>query len=249
MRLHCLSINPDTDTDMSKPNGAVVWRGPSALTGDPIAVVTTGLARPSANPKTGDMIQTWIMPEHEAPRASIESGGDRAVCGDCPLRKSCYVNTAQAPGAVHRTMSAGKYPDNPNPDTRKAVRLGAWGDPAAMPIDVARTLVADAPGWTGYTHQWRTADTAWAGLVMASVESIEGKREAQAKGYRTFRVMPPGSTEADLQDDEIMCPATPEGGMRATCATCGLCKGTASGGKSIALIAHGSRAKQVPATH
>ena len=41
-----------------KLNGVVLYEGPSVLDGAPIAVIAT---LKSANVKTGDMIQTWII--------------------------------------------------------------------------------------------------------------------------------------------------------------------------------------------
>ena len=40
-----------------KPQGVVLYRGPSLLNGRRIVVVATGLCRMSKNPKTGNMVQ------------------------------------------------------------------------------------------------------------------------------------------------------------------------------------------------
>ena len=42
-------------------NGMVIWQGPSLVDGKPIAVIVTGLNKPSQNSKTGDMLQSWII--------------------------------------------------------------------------------------------------------------------------------------------------------------------------------------------
>jgi hypothetical protein len=71
---------------------------------------------------------------------------------------------------------------------------------------------------------------------MASVETATDKLIANAKGWRTFRVI---GSMAELQKDEIICPATEEGGKRTTCAKCRLCNGARPGVKNIAVLAHG----------
>jgi len=40
----------------------------------------------SANVKTGNMIQTWILRADIAPNVAIREGSDTAVCGNCPHR-------------------------------------------------------------------------------------------------------------------------------------------------------------------
>ena len=40
----------------------------------------------SSNRKTGDEIQTWILYKHEAPNIAIDTGKDKAICGDCKHR-------------------------------------------------------------------------------------------------------------------------------------------------------------------
>ena len=68
-------------------NGVVLYRGPSLLNGRPVVCVAVGLSRPSANGKTGDFIQTFILADDgENPVDALKSGGDGSVCGDCPHR-------------------------------------------------------------------------------------------------------------------------------------------------------------------
>jgi len=146
------------------PKGIVVYEGPSALNGAPIVAIATNLKRPSANQKTGPVVQVWILPADVRPHVAVKSGADAAVCGDCKHRPSlegtCYVPTFRAPGAVHAAFLRGSYA-RPTPSEARAllagrvVRLGAWGDPVAVPLVVWRALLRDVKGWTGYTHQWR----------------------------------------------------------------------------------------------
>src|SRR5262249_23527462 len=87
-----------------KPLGLVLCRGRSLRNGQRIVCIATGLARRSKNRPTGPVVQTYILPDGtESPLAALASGGDAAVCGDCPHRPvlrpdgrrtlgSCYVN-------------------------------------------------------------------------------------------------------------------------------------------------------------
>ncbi len=151
-----------------KPNGAVIWRGPSLLTGDPIFVVVTGLGHyASKNTKTGPMAQVWILREDIAPTEAVNTGGDDAICGDCRHRsgsnigRSCYVIWWTAPMSVWKA-----YRDQPVTKLRfedvvgRPLRISAYGDPAAVPTDLWTSLVLFGGKWTGYTHQWRTCDQA-----------------------------------------------------------------------------------------
>ena len=107
----------------TKPLGIVLYEGPSLIDGAPIVVIATGFQRPSANAKTGDMLQTWILRADVNPLQAIHTGRDVSVCGDCPLRGlletrqrrtinrrlACYVAIHQAPLAVHDAYRRGRY--------------------------------------------------------------------------------------------------------------------------------------------
>ena len=142
-----------------KPNGAVLYRGKSLLDGSPIVVVVTGLAKASANSKTGDMLQTWIIREDMTPQEAVKTGADSAICGDCPLRgvngkdRGCYVTVHQAPLSVYKAFHKGNYPELSLNEIREAgagrmVRLGSYGDPAAVPVSIWKMLTSNASGWT-----------------------------------------------------------------------------------------------------
>jgi hypothetical protein len=85
-------------------------------------------------------------------------------------------------------------------------------------------MLADARGWTAYTHQWRSFDLQ--ALAMASCESDADARDAQALGYRVFRVVAPGAARLP---GHMPCPASDEQGRRLTCVECRACNGNASG--------------------
>jgi hypothetical protein len=70
---------------------------------------------------------------------------------------------------------------------------------------------------------------------MASVESVDAKKQANALGWRTFRIMRQDET---LQPDEVLCPASEEAGKRTTCENCQLCSGNTIKAKNVAIYAH-----------
>jgi hypothetical protein len=186
------------------------------------------------------MVQVFIMPRLVRPNDSVLTGADFSVCGNCPLRPIagstsnnrkgvCYVNTFQAPLAVYKAWQRGNYPRVRSLERiseihrDEAVRLGAWGDPAAVPYEVIRAIVRHARLSTGYTHQWRTCDQRFKRLLMASVETLAEAQLAQSMNWRTFRLQLP--TEP-LAKNEIVCPASPEAGSRTQCHRCTLCNGS-----------------------
>jgi len=71
---------------MAKPNGVIVYEGPSELDGEPIVVIVTGL-RKSDNTKTGDMLQLWILLQNKLPCDAAKQGLDSSICGDCKHRE------------------------------------------------------------------------------------------------------------------------------------------------------------------
>jgi hypothetical protein len=235
---------------MPPPGGLVLWEGPSRLDGSPIAAIATFR---TANRKTGPMIQTWIIGTgNESPYQAVRSGADAAVCGSCPLRgsagkaRSCYVNVLNGgPHSVYRQYRAGLYP--PMSDrlcklyvAGRLIRLGSYGDPVAVPLGVWTEVLSWSGGHTGYTHQWHRPDSQdYAGILMASVERRAQRIEANALGWRTYRIV--GETEQPGKG-EITCLAAKERKMRTTCAECLLCDGAARTGNrpDIVIRLHGS---------
>ena len=218
----------------------IVWQGPSLIDAQEVVAILTGLGTPSQNSKTGTMAQLWILPATISPVKANRTGLDYSVCGDCPLRghhgeqRRCYVNLGRAPLAIWNKWWADGYEYwDGSPIKRhrsvRSVRLGAWGDPAAIPIITLKLLTAEFGDWTGYTHQWKNLPRHWGSLLMASTETAEETTVAQAKGWRTF------STEES--PDDILCPAT---NGETQCIDCRMCKGTASNAKSIYIPPHGS---------
>jgi hypothetical protein len=229
-----------------KPNGLVLYRGPSLLNGQPVVCIATGLVNKSKNRTTGPFVQTYLLPDSgESPLVALSSGDDAAVCGDCPHRPvvlpdgrrtlgSCYDNVGHGPLAVWQAYRRGAYPpfrlrQHLDCFRGRLIRLGSYGDPAAVPLTVWATVCEVSAGWTGYTHQFRTCDPGYARYCMASCETVADRHLALRLGYRTFRVRLP---EQPLDAGEFVCPASEEGGGAADlCGVPGLCGGRGRPGR------------------
>ena len=218
------------------------------------ADIVGAITETSTNIKTGDMQQLYIMSVSVAPHVAVKLGLDTTVCGDCPLRSKasggsgdCYVATVHGPRVVWtktKDMTVEKLRQSTKP-----IRLGAYGDPAFLPIELIADIVRNRR-WTGYTHQWHRRTKKWSRYLMASIDDKMAKRQritskqlkdkAVAKGYRTFRIIRDAS---ELDSDEIMCPNYTKG---VQCVDCGLCNGSKGADdkrKNIAIVVHGSSAK------
>lgn len=242
----------------------ILYRGPSLLDQAPIVVI--GLPG-SDNAKTGNMAQTYIIREDMHPMDANRTGADYSICGNCPHRgtpnpdkasgtadnRSCYVALFQGPSKVYAAFKQGKYLDISNSPELirewgqgKNVRLGTYGDPAAVPHSLWNNLLQGAASWTGYSHQMQAHGAAYSPrFMMASADSKAQARQYHAQGYRTFRVIPLRSWQeagkASLLQNEVLCPASAESNAQGvTCERCKLCQGNSIKGKSIAIVAHGS---------
>lgn len=234
---------------------AIVYSGPSLIDGSPIVVIVkTG----SKNVKTGDMVQTYILRADMNPLEASKTGADYAICGNCPHRghattdpkrkqaekRSCYVNLGQGPLGIWKAFSRGRYPVVTGHHAiaelgrGRMVRLGTYGDPAAVPAYIWESLLTYAAGRTGYTHQSGVATAAVRpDLTMISADTLPQAIDAWAAGNRTFRVIK--DVAEVIKGKEIICPASKEAGFRTTCNTCGLCAGNSVKAKSIAIVDHG----------
>ena len=234
-------------------SGFVFYDGPSLIDGAPIIGIAV---LESSNVKTGNMVQTYILRADMAPLAAIASGDDGSICGDCAHRgdkqtkraRTCYVDVAKSVQSVFAAWVRGAYPQMAPSDgarivANRVVRIGSYGDPAAIPARHWRALIRRAAGHTGYPHQWRQ----WfarglRAIVMASADSASDRDMARAMGWRTFRVR---TADEPLAAREIVCPASPEGGDRRQCITCQACDGAPRGATqaSVAIIVHGAMAR------
>lgn len=234
-------------SDKAIKQGFIFYEGVSQIDGHtPVVGVITGIITPSRNVKTGDVLQSWILRQDIAPHTAVKEGLDEAICGSCKYRagKGCYVKTWQAPNQVWKAYKRGFY----NYFHRgyiphlgqKKLRLGAYGDPAAVPYIIWHHLTKLSKGHMGYTHQMDLVDDRWAKLVMASADNPFERYVYQQRGFRTFSVV---ESIDDINQGEIFCPATDEGGNKSKCESCGLCSGKSFPNdvrKSIAVVAHGS---------
>lgn len=237
---------------MTTPNGIVLYRGPSMIDGAPIVAIATGFAGKSRNAKTGDMIQTWILRDDVSPVQAIKTGQDESICGDCMHRPSnggsCYVKVFQAPRSVWESDKRGIYPMAADLETianagaGRVVRLGSYGDPAAVPVAIWKVFTSRAEAWTGYTHQWRSSPDL-APYCMASVDNEGEAITARSNGWRTFRIRVAGARIA--LREEFICPASEEAGRKTDCASCKACMGTSGKARvSPVIIAHGATARR-----
>lgn len=215
------------------------------------------LLKGSNNAKTGNLSPLYILLREQDPLAGARSGADSAICGNCPHRRyhgtlgDCYVNLGQAPIAIWRKYNAGGYPKSTPELLRRylvgsGLRLGAYGDPTFLPIDLVAKLVRMADFHTGYTHQWLSCDPRWARYVMASVDSREELDEARSLGYRCFRTTHDDpSLRGHRGANETVCPASKERGKVLTCSACRACGGQESKAKAdIVIRVHGPWAQK-----
>jgi hypothetical protein len=245
---------------MSKQAKAgVIYRGASLIDGKPIVVIATYSNR---NTKTGAMVQTYILREDIDPRDASKTGEDYSICGNCPHRgkpttdpnkklaaeRSCYVVIGQGVLLTYKAYKRGVYGDatghakTAEIGRGRMVRLGTYGDPAAVPSYVWDSLLSESKGHTAYTHQsgMACADTR-TDIMMISADTEAQARAAWDKGARTFRIISDYSQL--VAGKEIACPAQTKS---IECQACGLCMG-ASKAKSIAVIKHGSGSKYIAA--
>jgi len=223
----------------------ILWEGQSLLDNEtPIRVYGTGDQRPSANAKTGAVLQTWILLAHTSPTEAVRQGTDAAICGECIHRqtpRSCYVNVGRAPRSIfHSDAQLLSRPLN-SWATGQTVRLGAYGDPAAVPFGFWQLLLDQAEGWLGYTHQWTSCDQRLKRFCMASVDSRDEYDRAHDMGWRCFWA--DQSLDCMPDDERItLCPASTEAGKRLTCDQCMSCSGLGNSNRTgdVFIPIHGA---------
>ncbi|AKG21315.1 hypothetical protein [Calothrix sp. 336/3] len=213
-------------------NGYVVWEGSSLIDGSPIVLILTGFVNPTSNRKTGRQLQSWILSQNYVPTYAAKHGLDNSICGNCPLKLSktgsCYVNLL-TPNNIYRSYIAGNYPKFSEKELallqhyRYPLRIGSYGDPTAVPLEVWEAIILASGKHTGYTHRYQNCDLRWQEYLMASVETEADAKQAQNQGWRTFRIITP---DAPLSDNEILCRHTEDD--RIQCETCLLCNGKSS---------------------
>jgi hypothetical protein len=235
--------NTKNKTTTTNERGIVLYEGISKLTNEPIVAIAT---IKSNNVKTGDMIQTWIIRSDISPVEASKQNKDGAICGNCPHRQNtggaCYVNIGQAPSAVYRAYKKGSYkPFDESVHKElffgRMIRLGSYGDPAAVPIQVWDDILQYCIGHTGYTHQinHKNFQKGILNICQVSADTPKQALKLQKQGLKTFRVALP---DDGLLEDEIECLADSKG---LSCLACGLCDGSK---QNIAIVVHGARSKR-----
>jgi len=242
-RLKKLYKNPNiTQVTNPEKNSCKVWETEETI---------TAYTFRSENKKTGDMAQVSHLVKDRTPTKAVKDRVDGRICGDCPLKhgKICYVNLLGF-NTLYRQV-IGDKPLMAFPKWLKPVRFGAYGDSAlGIPFKLlsawCRWLKRHKLKWTGYTHQWHKIDKKWAKYLMASIDdlsartrtgsgsTVELKRKANKKGWRTYRILKDWETPLE---DEVLCPFYTH---NIQCRDCGLCAGTTIGAKNIAAYVHGA---------
>ena len=221
-------------------NSIPVYRTPT------IVAAVTGIKRPSANVKTGPMLQMSILVRKVEPLEALRKGLDRLICGGCPYSSTanggnndCYVRVEQMPTQVYRAIKGERIPDIDPADIRpgQPIRFGSYGDPGFLPISLLEAWTIGRKGWTGYSHQWRTLPIEYSQYLMASCETPADVKLANKKGWRAYRTVE--HIDSPISANEIVCPHI--GRHKVQCADCRLCSGSSIGAKNITIPLHGGR--------
>jgi len=225
--------------------------------GDIIHVLKT---KPSDNSKLGF---GFVVHTYHWSVDQISTGvftNDSHNCMDCPYSYNqnggktggCYTHVGmQGQGLrsmlkrLHRLFGEGKI-ESFNKDlfdkflalsaTASPVltRLGVYGEPITLPLNVMGELVRVSRSHTGYTHQWNK-DTAgaYSKYLMASTHNTFETSIAESFGYRAFQ----SSKKMDAKMP--VCPASKEMNYKLTCIQCKACDGKATNKtKSIFIHKH-----------
>jgi len=242
MRLKDLKKAAKKKLPVLKEAGFIIWQGPSLYDGAPLVAIAT---MQSANEKTGNMVQVWILRQDIAPHDAILEGSDGSICGDCPLKSGggCYELTWRAPTQVYAAFLRGVYVDISADLARisliaasREVRLGAYGDPAFVPYAIIQALISRANGHTGYTHQWDQPwfDARFLKYCMASANNTDDARFLEKANIRYFLAV---DGDTNVPKGTVVCPNLTHG---VQCRDCLLCSGGKMG-KNVVTELHGAK--------
>jgi hypothetical protein len=233
------------DKAMKKLQSAIIWQGPSPVDGAPMVALISGMDGSSENTKTGPVAQVAIVRADIHPLEAWRRKLDISACGNCPLRDGrCYVDIARSISSKWNAFNRGNReyitPTQANAILKAngvGVRMGEYGDPAIVPLEVWRELIDSIPH-LAYTHQWREDwfDANLLDIAMASIDDVNTRELAKAMypGVRTYRM---AQSYDELDSNEIKCPSkATDGTRRVQCADCGLCAGTSRKAKDIVIV-------------
>ena len=224
----------------------VLYKGISLLDDEtPIMLVMSGFTKDSSNAKTGPLVQLYILPIHESPKDTYYSGS-KSVCGDCKYNgnNGCYVRWSNLGSIWKAAKNQAAIPTPLGREFLKGlrVRVGAAGDPAAIPSSIWSQLLSSCENYTGYTHQWNNPifqDLSQ--FFVASVDNARENEKARALGWSTFFVT---DSEEEAKEEGIRCLASTDKkdshGLPMTCSTCMLCNGKSTKQKTITEVLHGA---------
>lgn len=238
-------------------NSKILWEGKSQFTDAPIVVIVTGLMY-SKNKKTGNMLQTYILNQNICPVDAVKTGEDENICFDCSLRPIlnkkqkgeelknedgiCYILHWQDPQRIWNNYHEGVLEKIDDIDLsmfkRRGLRLGSYGDPAAVPFYVWKNILQATAFHTGYTSQWRK-DIAqeYKGICQASCHNRKDALEAQKLGWKTYTNLPLDTNNIGL--NSVKCPYSEDETMK--CLECKLCNGAKV---NVEILDHGATYKK-----
>ena len=237
--------------NLKNKNGVIVWEGDSQIDGEPIVLILSGLMY-SANDKTGNMLQTYILRQDVHPVEAIRSGDDYSICGNCSYRgrgkehgevRTCYVRVETAPAQIWRIYNQDGYEKWSQVEkklrlTHRELRMGSYGDPAAVPFSVWQNLLKRVHSHTGYTSQWRHSfSQPFRGIVQASCSNLQDYLDAKSLGWMTYTTLPNGHSGID---GAMKC-VNESSEKTVQCQQCMLCDGVS---RDITVTVHGTLHKQ-----
>lgn len=223
-------------------NAVVVWEGPSQIDGKPIVLIL-GSIKSNTNDKTGTQLETYIIRSDIEPSEAAKQGEDYSVCGNCARRPanngSCYVILFYGPRVRYKEYKEDKY--NKLTDYRilkgRSLRMGTYGDPAAVPIEVWNRLLKYCETHTGFTEKWREdIGQPLKGLCMASCSTIEEYNEAKALGWKCYLSLPVNSP-VPKKINRCLYVSDP---YKFQCSNCNWCDGAK---KDVWIYDHGAKHK------
>lgn len=179
---------------------------------------------------------------------------DKAVCFDCPFSGNqngqtgkCYTHKFnQYMGFLSMLRSIGRttdfnsieyFPEETPQElldmSTTYIRFGSYGEPSIIPYNIISEMVAvckaSGNNWTGYTHQMKK-NPILNKYFMNSAHDLNS-----IEYFKSFVV----TADVVKNKDVVNCPASAEGGNKASCNTCGLCSGTeGKGSKSVVIVNH-----------
>ena len=237
----------------------------SPVDGSEITVAITGMKGTSVNDKTGAMAQVHIMLANIHPVEANRNGSDRAICGDCSLRRHGDVtddNVLTEEKLNEKMRELGKVIRHfrvKDDVTREVKCYVTWGKSVtaiyrSQPNKNVITFEEAGKLCRKYNTSIRlgaAGDPAmipienWESLIETARTGVTGYTHQWDQDWfdtKQFRYSMASVDPSDTPIDpkrEIMCPSA-----TITCDECRLCGGEARrGAKSIVELAHGNNMK------